>query len=569
MPPRKSAAKKGKKKQNLAATVSPAATRVRRSSRASRAPRRPDDEHSVAVVPLQPQINDVPAIISPLSGSTPSETIGSGTVAGADALEGQRGSYSLRSQRNFTITPFGSYAGEIDPADPAAEIIQQLLSILPANIVGAVGTPALPQVTHEMDTEDFVEGHENQDMAVIIPQTHTGEAHEPILLMTSGEVTPIAVQDTNVANGPAGRALESLGPRSEYRVGISRVPEDLVGDFMSFRHGFTEVGHLDDVYSAPADSAHVQRARDSDARTAVLASLGLDDSAEMFVVYAYPEHTSPLAAPAGVPSPMQSAAPGGDAARSGVNRYLDEHYAARRDQLRALLNMPGYQSAYKHCLIERQIMSVCNSLGIIFTARQIVAAELEFQGSTIHIRPDDIAAWMDISAGLFATCRTEVAAARAAHLLLRQLVVHEQQGHPIVPPMEPRHRSLLETLNSMMSSRILSPVDPTSGYMAAAHLQAGDASAARMKIATFKTQICSDSKQLTMIILVEIGKLEVTEGQSEDGRTLMEGKRVEVQHSYLWNHTYAQRLLQVLVAIRQDNGGVGGGLHGLVVVQRS
>ncbi|KAJ7133842.1 hypothetical protein C8R46DRAFT_1048236 [Mycena filopes] len=137
--------------------------------------------------------------------------------------------------------------------------------------------------------------------------------------------------------------------------------------------------------------------------------------------------------------------------------------------------MPGYQSAYKHCLIERQIMSVCNSLGIIF-GRQIVGAEVDLDGVTVSIRPHDIAMWMGISPGQFATCRTE-------------LVAHEAQGLVLASAMAPHHHTLLTTLNSMMSGRVLSPVDPNGGYMAVVDLQAGDVNAVRMRIATLKSQV--------------------------------------------------------------------------------
>ncbi|KAJ6553393.1 hypothetical protein B0H19DRAFT_1263768 [Mycena capillaripes] len=97
-----------------------------------------------------------------------------------------------------------------------------------------------------------------------------------------------------------------------------------------------------------------------------------------------------------------------------------------------------------------------------------------------------IATWMGISNSQFATCRTEVTAARAVHLLLRQLVL---QQNIVTPLMEPRHLTLLDTLNSLMSSRILSPVDPNGGYASVANLQAGDANAVRMKISALKTQV--------------------------------------------------------------------------------
>jgi hypothetical protein len=60
-------------------------------------------------------------------------------------------------------------------------------------------------------------------------------------------------------------------------------------DFMAFRTGFDEVGHLDAVVMAPADSARVLPARNSDLRTAVLSDLGLGDHIPLLVLYVYPE----------------------------------------------------------------------------------------------------------------------------------------------------------------------------------------------------------------------------------------------------------------------------------------
>jgi hypothetical protein len=165
-----------------------------------------------------------------------------------------------------------------------------------------------------------------------------------------------------------------------------------------------------------------------------------------------------------------------------IESYLALHYSSRRDHLAALIHMPGYQAAYKHCLIERQIMSVCNSLGIVFSTRQIMATEVEYLGTSISIKPDDIASWMGVSPGTFAASRTDTAAASLAHRILRQLDQQVNAGRTVSPPMEEADRSFLRTLNTMLSSRILTPIDPHSGYTGVADLQAGEANAVRMKL---------------------------------------------------------------------------------------
>ncbi|KAJ7668829.1 hypothetical protein B0H17DRAFT_1183983 [Mycena rosella] len=353
--------------------------------------------------------------------------------------------------------------------------------VLPTDMNATIGAPSSPGNTPQIVYFIGVVFAPGNATVFCVP----GPTVHPSSPRAGGIIDYLVVQ-----NGPAGRTLECLSPCSAFRVGISRVPEDIVHDFMSFRTGFVEVGHLDDVCAAPADSARVHPARDCDARTAVLASLGLDNSTLMFVFYVYPEDTNPLSIvsvhSAGV---LLIAASMPSAMTDAMRGYLELHYASCHEQLTALLNTPGYQLAYEHCPIEWEIMSVCNGLGIIFSACQIMAAEVEFQRSTVSIRPDDIANWMNISATHFATCRTEVTAARATHLLLRQLAQHEAQGRSVQPPMELRHHTLLRTLSSMMSSRILLPVDLNSGYMGVGDLQAGDANAVCMKVSSLKAQV--------------------------------------------------------------------------------
>ncbi|KAJ6628413.1 hypothetical protein B0H10DRAFT_1940585 [Mycena sp. CBHHK59/15] len=233
-------------------------------------------------------------------------------------------------------------------------------------------------------------------------------------------------------NGPGGHLLERLSPHSGFRVASSKLPEKVVNDFMSYCNNFVELGHLDIVYDTPADSPHNNRPLTNTLTLAPAVAITVGTT---------------------------------------INGYLATHYGACQEQMNTLMNMLGYQSAYRHCLMEHQI--IC----------QIMAAEVEFQGMSISICPDDIASWMGVSPGTFATCRTEVIAAHAAHLLLCHLEQQETQG-----PMEPCHYALLATLSSM-SSRILSPIDTSSGYAGVANLQAGDANAVCMKIATFKHQV--------------------------------------------------------------------------------
>ncbi|KAJ7654214.1 hypothetical protein B0H17DRAFT_1214431 [Mycena rosella] len=392
---------------------------------------------------------------TPLDTSIASEINPSAPIQGEGVTEEAIGGplvrqpWALPSQHNSVIDPPSGYI--INSSDPAADILQELLVLLPTCFVGDRG-PTQPLFDSTYRSEDGVTSEDSPPSLLDSDFSNdlTGERNslteaqvlftDPVedvlptdmnatvgapsspgntpqivyfigVVSAPGNATVFCVPGPTVhpsspraggiidylvvQNRPAGRTLECLSPCSAFRVGISRVPEDIVHDFMSFRTGFVEVGHLDDVY----------------------------------------------------------------------------------------------QLAYEHCLIEWEIMSVCNGLGIIFSACQIMAAEVEFQRSTVSIRPDDIANWMNISATHFATCRTEVTAACATHLLLRQLAQHEAQGRSVQPPMELRHHTLLRTLSSMMSSRILLPVDLNSGYMGVGDLQAGDANAVCMKVSSLKAQV--------------------------------------------------------------------------------
>ncbi|KAJ6461831.1 hypothetical protein C8R47DRAFT_1240651 [Mycena vitilis] len=525
------APKKAKKKSTASAA------RPRRSARSSRPPRRRDEEFSAVVVSLRepsPELGqadtgapqeEAAALPPPLPDAGQNACHDHQLPDAGENAEAWHNAWTrmfsvpvLSSQRNFVIDPLGSHAGDMDPADPAADIIRQLQAIIPAGsthiepVEGGDDNIAEHMdsvLTHEAEVRaPPLEGIE-QSAGREEAQTFSDDAPSVLyfigIISAPGHATVfcapavprpdhrigIILESLVLANGPAGRTLEDLTNTSQFRVGFARVPEDITNDFTSFRNGFIEVGRLDQLTHAPEISARVPPARDSELRSALLASMGLDDSVSVFVVYVYPQNCFQNLSAIQPPSNI---APPGIQPASTVNpieRYLDLHYAARKADLRTFLETAGYQTAYKHCLIERQIMSVCTSLGIVFSSRQIVAAEVAFEGSPIHIRPDDIAIWMGISTGQFATCRTEVTAARAAHLLLRQIVLQEN----VFPPIEPRHRTFLVTLNSLMSGRLLPPVDPSNGYAGAAELQTGDVSAVRLIIASLKMQV-ADVKTL-------------------------------------------------------------------------
>ena len=99
-----------------------------------------------------------------------------------------------------------------------------------------------------------------------------------------------AVIEFLVAQGGApGRALYALLQVEDYRVGTSRIPEEITGDFRAITNGFMEVGGLNDLYTSPMDSPRIHPAHESELRSAVLDSLGYDDQVPLFVLYVYKE----------------------------------------------------------------------------------------------------------------------------------------------------------------------------------------------------------------------------------------------------------------------------------------
>ncbi|KAJ6553394.1 hypothetical protein B0H19DRAFT_1072843 [Mycena capillaripes] len=440
---------KARKKKNAPAV----AGRIRRSTRPSRPPRRPDDEFSAVGVAIEePVLPPTEVSLTHHEPFTANSVLDTAHLqlridgGGESDIGLERTMWvPLRSQRNLIIDPLGSYSGEVDPADPAADIIRQLLAILPAHTsipgpetdeygAGVEPLSVLPTHVPMPELESGAETHSAPELAdrgqgdvapmeitaqvpADIQQAHEMSEDAPTVLYYVGLISapgqqtafcvpgPVISPPTHraggiidflvFANGPAGRALENLSPVSQFRVGVSRVPEDINNDFMSFRTGFKEAGRLDSVVMAPADSARVLPARDSELRTALLLSLGLGENVSIFVLYVYPENTTPFAIqPVATPATVQPAIHPPTlavAVSNPIDRYLDLHHAAKKAELRTLLDIQGYQSAYRHCLIERQVMSVCNSLGIVFSSRQIVAARVDFQASTIEIRPEDIA----------------------------------------------------------------------------------------------------------------------------------------------------------------------------------
>ncbi|KAK7001420.1 hypothetical protein R3P38DRAFT_3611990 [Favolaschia claudopus] len=418
-----------------------------------------------------------------------------------------------------------AYIAQIDSQDPAAELIRGLLSLLPANTSVTPVLPDQPAVppaaemtnAHEEAVAEVITVDDNSDIAPgnvhniaqlkLHSPMHTEEHNTNHVFYFIGIITANGVRATFCVPGPntethrlggaidwlifqnrpAGRMLQSLSPASDFHVGVSREPEDVDKEFMNYRRAFTEIGSLEGVLAAPADSPHLSPARPCQLLSALQQQLGEGQNVPVYVMYVY--LSSIVAAlPTAVPVPLASAPAIAPPPAATAEAYLDLHHAAARNTLQTLLNTEGYESAYKHCLIEREVMALCLRLGIVF-ARQITPAQVTLYNVAIQIHPQDVAVWMGVSSGHFATCRTDLASARRAHLLLRQLHQEVQHGLPVSPSFTSHFAGFLGTLNSLLGTRTLPAVNVHNGYAGAANTDVADVSAVRMKISALRVLV--------------------------------------------------------------------------------
>ncbi|KAK6991952.1 hypothetical protein R3P38DRAFT_3437750 [Favolaschia claudopus] len=467
---------------------------IRRSLRPTRRPRRADEDLSAAIPPLEVTANPGTEAIPDLGGEFEAAPDGPNQIAPSSAPV-------LLDSRE-------AYIAQIDSQDPAAELIRGLLSLLPASTSVAPVLPDQPatppgaQMTNANE-EAVVEVITVDDNSDVAPEEHSvNRVFYFIGIITANGIrATFCVPGPNTEthrlggaidwlifqNRPAGRMLQSLSPTSAFSVGVSREPEDVDKEFMNYRRAFTEIGSLEGVLAAPADSPRLLLARPCQLLSALQQQLGEGQNVPVYVMYVYLSSVV-TALPTAAPVPLASALPIAALPAATAEAYLDLHHAAARNTLQALLSTDGYESAYKHCLIEREVMALCLRLGIVF-ARQITPAQVTLHNVMIQIHPQDVAVWMGVSSGHFATCRTDVASARRAHLLLRQLHQEVQRGLPVSPSFTSHFAGFLGTLNSLLGTRTLPAVNVHNGYAGAANTDVADVSAVRMKISALRVLV--------------------------------------------------------------------------------
>jgi hypothetical protein len=154
--------------------------------------------------------------------------------------------------------------------------------------------------------------------------------------------------------------------------------------------------------------------------------------------------------------------------------YLALHFSDARAQAEEWLTRP-YGTAYRHCLMERQITDVCLALGMTFQPpRPILRVEVAHGVSISHT---DVAVWFGISAASWATFRTQFRKARDAQQILSARR----------PPLSESDSAIAHVLDVMLSEHILPP--PSLNPMASTRSPPGQYNATKWGISLFMDKV--------------------------------------------------------------------------------
>ncbi|KAF8199842.1 hypothetical protein K438DRAFT_2015855 [Mycena galopus ATCC 62051] len=299
-----------------------------------------------------------------------------------------------------------------------------------------------------------------------------------------------------LAGGPVGRALSSISDRQTFFVGASDYPVDIGNDHTNHRYNFREIGSLFEVEQHHGANVHFFPIPDSPARSALIQSQRAPGDIDVYVLYLYhPDADSlaltdaspanadvhdSLAPPQSIVQPLPVLSGSMTASHDNpvldtVTSYLRTRFAPEYSQLTAW-RASSYGSAYSHCLIERQIMRICQLLGIGLLGRNHTPAIV----CSMTVRLDDVVAAAGINAQTFSTYRTELRLIKEAHLILRRL--HRAGQLP------QGHKPLLDCLEVMLSERTLS-ADATRPLPGSEQSAEAEFSAVRMTISTVMIQV--------------------------------------------------------------------------------
>ncbi|KAJ6514800.1 hypothetical protein C8R47DRAFT_1313262 [Mycena vitilis] len=312
-----------------------------------------------------------------------------------------------------------------------------------------------------------------------------------------------------LAGGPLGRALRSIIDPGSFGVGASDYPIDIAFSYDLFELYFREVATLLTVNTGYDIENQCHRTFDflpvppSAARTILLRSQHAPEETPVYALYIYhvgavplrgviPQHLLPsapipLAAqnnlsqvhipvpliPTAIPGPLPVIAAG--APSTDITSYLLARFTRDFSDL-AQWRSGSYCSAYIHCLTERQILRICQSLGIGLLGRSHTPVTV----GSMTIRMEDVVITAGINSQTFSTYRTEMRLSKEAHVILRRL--HRVDTLPIA------YRPLLDILESMLSDRIL-PADTVRPAQGAHPMAEAEFTAVRMTITSLMSQV--------------------------------------------------------------------------------
>ncbi|KAJ6536060.1 hypothetical protein B0H19DRAFT_1270875 [Mycena capillaripes] len=293
-----------------------------------------------------------------------------------------------------------------------------------------------------------------------------------------------------LANGPAARALLAIGDPSAFFVGTSDYPIDIAQDYANHQFHFREFGSLLDVENGPESELLFFPVPDSAARSALIHSQRMTEETPVYVVYIYHQDAEPLRGivpgtllpTAQISFPILPASGSATAVLPvfppppmDVHVYLLTRFAIEYTDL-ARWRTRSYGSAYNHCLTERQVLRICQSLGIGLLGRYHSPAIVE----SMTIRMEDVVAAAGVNFQTFSTYRTELRLIKEAHVILRR---HHRAG-----TLAPVHQPLLDMLEVMLSDRVL-PADAVTPLQDSLPTAEAEFSAVRMTISNLMTQV--------------------------------------------------------------------------------
>ncbi|KAJ7143482.1 hypothetical protein C8R43DRAFT_953928 [Mycena crocata] len=309
-----------------------------------------------------------------------------------------------------------------------------------------------------------------------------------------------------LAGGPVGRALGAITDRAVFFVGTSDYPIDIAQDYANYQFNFREIASLRDVETSNEGDNPFFPVPISAASSTLLRSQNMDETTPVYVLYVYhqtsfiyvfrmltpvPENLLPSAtfllpsvvAAMAPPTPFPDDLPDLIAeppllqSPQTVSEYLLARFSAEYSQL-AVWRACAYGSAYIHCLTERQILRICQSLNIGLLGRTHSPAII---GSMV-IRMEDVVATAGINFQTFSTYRTELRLIKEVHVILRRL--QRLDALPIA------HLPLLDCLEVMLGERIIS-ADATRPVAGSDSVAEAEFSVVRLTIASLMTQVRS------------------------------------------------------------------------------